>query len=210
MAYDIGTKPSFNYWQSNLSTDNQIAAWVTASEQVDLLSISCYVAGSSGQTATIELLVWDTIGPNIVARSGQFGSAAGSGASGGQRWETRAPQGTPVLAAGNYWVGWWRVNTAWGEFSYQSGTDNFSDITSAGGPAAPGGGVKPGAIGRYLTVQTHTVVVPPKLEGYVRRSGAWTATYDQSNYDRVRRSGAWTGSVMPRVRRSGVWKPVTP
>jgi hypothetical protein len=208
MAYDIGTKPTFNFWQSNLSTDNQIAAHVTATEQVDLLSISVYVAGSSGQTATIELLVWDGSG-NIVARSGQFGSAAGSGASGGQRYETRAPQGAPVLGTGDYWVGFWRVNTTWGEFSYQSGVGSFSDITSAGGPVAPGGGLKTGQIGRYLTVQTH-VVVQPKLEGYVRRSGAWTACYDLSNYSRVRRSGAWTGSVMPYVRRSGAWKPVTP
>jgi hypothetical protein len=151
VAYEVGTRPPFNFWRGNLSTSNQIAAAVPVPERVQLLEIRCFVAGSSGQAAQLTLGCWHPNG-HLIARSDQFASGPGSSSVGGQRWEARPPQGTVILDPGTYQVGWFRSPSTWGEFSYQTGVGAFFDQT-VGGISNVGGSVSGGNIGRTLWVE---------------------------------------------------------
>lgn len=117
---------------TNSGTNNQygFAISMPASGLVTFLNV--YMAGSGGTCRTV-LCLWNSSGV-LLAQTAQFTANAGSGGVNGQAWQ-RAALVTPVsIAAGTYYVGFWRNGADAAEWSYASGGGTIH-------PQAPSGGV---------------------------------------------------------------------
>lgn len=142
----IGQNPgSWNGWESNFSTDNQIGADISIPSSGIIQGIHCYL-GHEGGAAGATLAVWS--GNTVIASVGVTVPSAVASA-GGQGW---ASGGVNVnVAAGTYRVGWWRSTTNnYYDFSWASG-GTYWDITNAGGIGGwSGATAKSGIIGAYI------------------------------------------------------------
>jgi hypothetical protein len=193
----IGSQPgSWSSFQfTGLNTLNQVGMGTFAMPEAGRINqLNCYFAGHTG-AVTARLVLWDSSG-NIVAQSGSFSAAKGSGATGGQSWQTQVIPDVLAASGAAFSIGFWRDPSKDAEWSIASGGTWLDNTNTSGSPGAfTGLTSNSGSVGAYAAY------VP--LRCYVRRSGAWVAAWPA-----VRRSGAWTQPPV-YVRRSGAWLQVS-
>jgi hypothetical protein len=190
----FGFAPVFNFWQfTGLNTLNQVGQLATLTELGRVTSLSAFFGGHTA-AVNARLVIWDSSG-NILGQSATFSAAKGTASTGGQALQSQSI--TPLLlAAANYYVGFWRDAAGDAEWSSNNGAGTWNDNTDlTGAPSA-----FTGLTNNAGTIEVFATYTPIRI--YVRRSGAWVALAL-----RTRRSGAWSIPAVS-VRRSGTWSPV--
>lgn len=180
---------------TGLNTLNQVGMGTFSMPEAGRINqLSAYFGGHTG-AVTARLVLWDGSGA-IVAQSGSFSAAKGSGASGGQAWQTQAVPDVLAVSGASYYIGWWRDPAHDAEWSSAAGGTWLDDTNTSGSP-----GPFTGLTGNGGSVGAFATYVP--LRCYVRRSGSWVASWPG-----VRRSGSWAYPPV-YVRRSGSWVQVS-
>lgn len=183
--------PSGSYNWYGVNNSNVMAIQVTMPGAGVIASLSAYFAAKNGLgNTTACLCIWDTSG-NLLARTSTFTLAQGSGALGGQAWQT-ANLITPYVASNgqNLRIGWWR---------FANGSDEWTE--NAGGT-------------EYQATDNHNTT-PPSAETFASVSGTPSiyATYSPTGaYINTGTPGSpvWTqGSVFVNTGTPAapVWSP---
>lgn len=193
----IGSQPSSwsTFQFSGLNTNNQVGMGTFAMPEAGRINqLSCFFGGHTA-AVTARLVLWDSSG-NIVAQSGSFSAAKGSGGTGGQAWQTQAIPDVLASSGAAYYVGFWRDPAKDAEWSIAAGGTWRENTNTSGSPGAfTGLTSNSGGVGAYATY------VP--LRCWVRRGGVWVPTWPA-----VRRAGSWTQPSV-WVRRAGSWTQVS-
>ena len=192
-GHHITSFPGAGYEWAGISTaPYQVAMLCSGFPGGQVTDISCYVASHHGGGSTsMKMALWNSSGALVLA-SGAFSVGAGGGANSGQSYQHASITPT-FVAAGNYYIGWWRDPAGSFETSWASGGTYVHSSGNPVGSLNTGLSSQAGSLGVYLLYNPGAA--------YVRRSGAWVTTQPT-----VQRSGTKTAAI-PYVRRSGVWVP---
>ncbi len=122
--------PSFSYNFYATGSSNVLALQITMPTAGQITSLSAYFSGKSG-SITARLCIWDTSG-NLLAQTADMAVGAGSGAIGGQAWQT-ASLSTPYNATGGevLRIGWWRHSNQSDEWTENSGGTEYQATDSS-------------------------------------------------------------------------------
>ncbi len=200
MATNYGrtTTSGNDTWVSNTGTNNQYGCLVSGVPAGVISALDVYLAGSSGGTCRTILCLWNSSG-TLLAQTAQFTAGAGAGGVNGQAFQRAVLTAPLVVAAGNYYVGFWRNGADSAEWSYQSGSGTIHPQAPLGGVANVG---SPGALSlANTTTGQMTAYLEWQASGvYVYDGSAWVqspvyiydgAAWQLSNGVYVYNGSAW-------------------
>lgn len=162
--------PSNSYNWYGVNASNVMAIKVTMPQAAVITSLSAYFAAKNGLgSTTAALCIWDSSG-NLLAQTATFALAAGSGAIGGQSWQTQALTSNYLASNGQVlYIGWWRFAGGSDEWTEDASSTEYQ-ATDASNSAPPGSetfasvGGKPGIYATYtpseVWVNTGTPAAP--------------------------------------------------
>lgn len=131
-----------------------MAIQVTMPSAGIIASLSAYFAAQNGAGNTTGCLcIWDTSG-NLLARSNTFTLTPGSGAIGGQSWQTQNLQSNYVASNGQVLkIGWWRFAGGSDEWTENAGGTEYqaTDASNTTPPSAETFSSVSGSPGIYAT-----------------------------------------------------------
>jgi hypothetical protein len=195
---------TFGWNTSGLNTDCEImVGGLTCPELARVQTLSVYMA-SHGAGVSTRLCMWDSSG-NLLAQSGAFTPAVGTGAPGGQFLQTQTIPDTVLQSGQQVFIGFWRAPAGAAEWGVAN-AGSFNIACRTGLCAAGPGNIGAPALcaGPYLCGNPQAYATYLPILTWVGRGGIWVREQTQ-----IGRSGAWSGQAVPVfVGRAGSWKQI--